>query len=345
MTKDELQHKACVLMEQHQHVCLEWATGTGKTLAALKMKDVVNTGNALLVCKESTHLDSWMAEMDKHNYPAMDRMLYASLHKLDRQYDLIILDEVHALTWKRVDALRKWIAGGARVIALSATLNPDKKYLLETLCGDVKYAKVTLASAIKHKLLPAPTIHVSYITMKDEDRRKYMNIERQMAYFEFSKNYQSQKITGLKRKKFTASVKTEAAISIVEKFRRDKTRFLCFSADIKQAQDVSKGAVICSNVSKKENARMISAFNNEELDELFAVKMLREAVNLTEIENGLIIQLDSKALSFYQMLGRCLRHHTPQMHMIIVRDSQDERNFLKITNDIKEYIVEHDIEL
>ncbi len=130
MTKDELQHKACVLMEQHQHVCLEWATGTGKTLAALKMKDVVNTGNALLVCKESTHLDSWMAEMDKHNYPAMDRMLYASLHKLDRQYDLIILDEVHALTWKRVDALRKWIAGGARVIALSATLNPDKKYCL-----------------------------------------------------------------------------------------------------------------------------------------------------------------------------------------------------------------------
>ena len=51
--------------------------------------------------------------------------------------------------------------------------------------------------------------------------------------------------------------------------------------------------------------------------------MLREGVNLTEIERGIITQLDSEIGSFFQMLGRCLRHEFPEMHLIVLQDTQD----------------------
>ena len=55
--------------------------------------------------------------------------------------------------------------------------------------------------------------------------------------------------------------------------------------------------------------------------------MLREGVNLTNIERGIITQLDSTIGSFFQMLGRCLRHEFPEMHLLVVQDTQDVKYF------------------
>ena len=57
--------------------------------------------------------------------------------------------------------------------------------------------------------------------------------------------------------------------------------------------------------------------------------MLREGVNLTQIERGIITQLDSEIGSFFQMLGRCLRHEFPEMHLIVLQDTQDVVYFNK----------------
>ena len=87
---------------------------------------------------------------------------------------------------------------------------------------------------------------------------------------------------------------------------------------------------------------MIDCFNNEECTELFAVKMLREGVNLTNIERGIITQLDSGIGSFFQMLGRCLRHEFPEMHLLVVQNTQDEVYFRKsMENFNKKYITYH----
>ena len=67
------------------------------------------------------------------------------------------------------------------------------------------------------------------------------------------------------------------------------------------------------------NDELIDCFNRLECDELFAVKMLREGVNLTQIEKGIITQLDSKIGSFFQMLGRCLRYEFPEMHLLVIQ--------------------------
>jgi ERCC4-related helicase len=61
--------------------------------------------------------------------------------------------------------------------------------------------------------------------------------------------------------------------------------------------------------------------------------MLRESVNLTDIQKGIVVQLDSTIGSFYQMLGRCLRHEFPQMHLLILEDTQDEVYFASAMKD------------
>ena len=81
--------------------------------------------------------------------------------------------------------------------------------------------------------------------------------------------------------------------------------------------------------SKEVNQELIDCFNRNECSELFAVKMLRESVNLFNIEKGIITQLDSGIGSFFQMLGRTLRHDFPEMHLFVLQDTQDVKYFRK----------------
>ena len=129
------------------------------------------------------------------------------------------------------------------------------------------------------------------------------------------------------RKKFISEVKTQHVKDLVEKFRDSKSRFICFTGSIKQVQEVGASSAIHSKNDSKSNQQLIDCFNELECNELFAVKMLREGVNLAQIEKGIITQLDSSIGSFFQMLGRCLRHEFPEMHLLVVQDTQDEVYF------------------
>lgn len=129
------------------------------------------------------------------------------------------------------------------------------------------------------------------------------------------------------RKKFIAEVKTLTVKRLVESFRSDKNRFICFTGSIKQVEELGADNAIHSKNTNDYNQNLIDCFNSSECDELFAVKMLREGVNLTNIEKGIITQLDSGIGSFYQMLGRCLRHEFPEMHLIVLQGTQDVKYF------------------
>jgi superfamily II DNA or RNA helicase len=141
------------------------------------------------------------------------------------------------------------------------------------------------------------------------------------------------------RKKFIAEVKTLTVKKLVEEFRTDKSRFICFTGSIKQVKELGSTSAIHSKNTNDHNQELIDCFNSLECDELFAVKMLREGVNLTDIEKGIITQLDSGIGSFYQMLGRCLRHEFPEMHLILLQGTQDVKYFNRSMKDFdEEYI-------
>ena len=138
---------------------------------------------------------------------------------------------------------------------------------------------------------------------------------------------------GSKRKKFIAKAKSAKARRLVEEFRSESYRFVCFTGSIEQSVMLGSESSVNSKNSKEYNQELIDCFNRQDCSELFAVKMLRESVNLTDIQKGIVVQLDSTIGSFYQMLGRCLRHEFPQMHLLILEDTQDEVYFASAMKD------------
>ena len=138
---------------------------------------------------------------------------------------------------------------------------------------------------------------------------------------------------GSKRKKFLAITKTAKAADLVKRFRKAEHKFICFTGSIEQTKLLTNSSAVHSKNTKEHNQELVDCFNRDECNELFAVKMLREGVNLTNVQKGIIVQLDSTIGSFYQMLGRCLRHEFPEMHLIIIENTQDEVYFTKAMKD------------
>jgi len=210
---------------------------------------------------------------------------------------------------------------------------------------DLKYVKCTHDEMYETlKTLPKG---VGLICTGSE-KEHYNALTKQMAYYEELSHkqgvpYEVRQGCRFKylniasnRKKFIAEVKTAKVKRLVEGFRLDNNRFICFTGSIKQANEIGSANAIHSKNTNEYNQDLIDCFNNLECDELFAVKMLREGVNLTNIEKGIITQLDSGIGSFYQMLGRCLRHEFPEMHLILLQGTQDVKYFKRSMKDFNE---------
>jgi superfamily II DNA or RNA helicase len=141
------------------------------------------------------------------------------------------------------------------------------------------------------------------------------------------------------RKKFIASAKTIKAQEILKEFKG--FRHVCFTGSIEQSLELGGGSSVNSKNHKKVNQELIDGFNTKMYSMLFAVNMLREGLNLTEIEKGLIIQLDSTVGSYFQMLGRMLRHKFPEVHLIRLNGTQDEKYFERAMSDFSEDFIEN----
>ncbi len=408
--KNKVQAKAVKLSKKHRFLALEWSTGVGKTLGALKIvREIIRdnpSATGYLVCKESTHRKNWRDDIAKHRMEvvenASEMLLYASLHKCTKKADFVILDECHGLTPKRISKLVKVFNKKTKVILLSATIPKDKRKLInETFRNRVHYDKIPLVKAIDLGLLPPPKVIVHKLKLRQDmgknkwklvmrkpkkikkklqpihechfkdyfkliktipkthgvtcygsEQEYYDKISSQMDYY-YNLSRDTENVPylaregcrnkwlnlALTRKKFIAEVKTSVVGWLVKGFRKDNSRFICFTGTIKQANSLGGSSAVHSKNSNKENQDIIDCFNRGECTELFAVNMLREGVNLTNIEVGTITQLDSGVGSFFQMLGRCLRYEYPEMHLVILEGTQDEVYFKKAMSDFDEKYV------
>jgi len=406
--KTKIQDNAVKLSKKNRFLCLEWATGTGKTLAALRIVDNILKDNSdakgYLICKESTHKKNWISDMKKHKKTKVSKSLktslYASLKNQKIKADFIILDECHALTPLRLNALKNILQRNTQIIFLSATIPDDKKRMINSFCGNrIHYYTISLNKAFELDLLPKPSLVVHRISLKTEivrgkywefkarapknkasnkfkycshnelfitlkntskeygvickgtEQEYYDAITKQMSYYQaLSEDMEipypvrtgcRNKFLNIasQRKKFIAEVKTQNVKELVKEFRLDNVRFICFTGSIKQVKELGSDSAVHSKNTNEVNQDLIDCFNNLECSELFAVKMLREGINLTNIERGIITQLDSGIGSFFQMLGRCLRHEFPEMHLLVVQDTQDMVYFNKSMNNFnKEFI-------
>lgn len=348
--KEEIQTKGLTLTDSYSNILYEWATGIGKSLMAIKIIEKSNE-NWNIVLAETIHEQNWRNEFKEHNKEYLLNKVkffcYASLHKYidSKNY---IFDEVHHIfSDKRINLLQQIYLGKAKkLICLSATLTKRQKEQLQSIIGKYYTYTITLSKAIDLGILPEPTVYFIGVELdttnryckfnfnKDKfvmctEREMYDRMSDRVEYLKqkfMSTREEFAKIKWLSsantRKKFLSECKTKYAKILLNNLK-DK-RLICFTGSIKQSEELSHGLSVHSKIGKDLNESMIESFNNGEINKLFATGMLREGVNLSNIEVGIIIQLDNTERYFTQIHGRTLRSLYPEQYVMYVKGTQDE---------------------
>ena len=125
MTKEYIQEQALQLSHQYKGLILNWATGVGKSRAALTIASEHNPMRILLVVAETAHKKNWHEEFLKWGKEKLWEITtvecYASLKNYrDTEWDIVILDEGHhAKSEMRIDILSTLKV--KKIVVLSAT--------------------------------------------------------------------------------------------------------------------------------------------------------------------------------------------------------------------------------
>ena len=125
---------------------------------------------------------------------------------------------------------------------------------------------------------------------------------------------------GSKRKQYLGLIKTAEALKLLQNIKGK--RYICFCTNIDQAEYL--GGPYAVHSKKKDCQFIIDQFNDKKINRLYAVGMLQEGVNLSDIEAGVIIQLDGEERSFIQRFGRTLRADSPEQYIIYFKGTRDE---------------------
>jgi superfamily II DNA or RNA helicase len=365
-TKTEIQDHTVSLSVSYKNLLLELATGLGKSLAAIRIIERVG-GNWCIVIAEINHELNWRNEFILHDKEHLLQNItfkcYASIHKniKDEHY---IFDEIHRIfSENRLKSLKKIVSiqHDKYILGLSATLTKTQKETLWAIIGEYYNFKITISQAVQWGLLPKPSIYLVPVQLdntirnhtfnfsKDKvikctEKEKYNLISDRIDYFKkqyFDTRNEFDKIkwlsAGNTRKKFLSECKTKFAKILVEKLKNK--RFICFTGSIKQSEELSKGLSIHSRLNKKSREKLITQFNKGEIDYIFTTNMLREGMNLHNIEAGILIQLDNQEKNMIQQLGRTMRSLIPEFYVLYVEDTQDFTYLTTATEGLnKEYV-------
>lgn len=179
-------------------------------------------------------------------------------------------------------------------------------------------------------------------------KEKYEYINEQFEYWkkQYFRNQGNERLKnmwlqwGSKRKRFLGELKTRMALELISSLRKVEKRFICFCSSIEQAHALGgENAVHSQN---KNSPAVIQSFNDRKIDEIFAVGMLVEGVTLTDIEAGIIVQLDGNERQFIQKSGRMYRSEKPLIYIFYYKGTRDEEYLQKALEGINEGYVEYE---
>lgn len=316
------------------------------------------------------------ASLKKYRNSYWDLVIFDEAHHLGSDLRMDVLTELHArniilLSATLPDQVMQAVTGVfGEFVTSKVTLKqaiewgilPAPKVYLIPLTLDSTYPNCTIIEEwgkkekrVTHKC----KFHERWEYLKNKNKypnvtleisctqqRKYDYLSDQFEYWrsqffrtrqEFIKNKWLQ--VGSKRKRFLGESKTQAVRLLLHKIQ-DK-RFICFCTSIEQAELLGgKNAIH----SKKDNSLdIIDDFNTKKIDNLFAVGMLQEGQNLTDIEAGVIVQLDGQERAFVQKFGRSLRATDPVQFIFYYKNTRDTEYLENVLEGInEEYITEVD---
>jgi len=130
---------------------------------------------------------------------------------------------------------------------------------------------------------------------------------------------------GSQRKRLIAEVKTKYIKYLIDNVFLTE-RLICFTGGIDQCEKMSNNPKeVAHSKTGMPATDQVNAFNNKEINRLFVVNMAREGVNLKDLDIGIIAQSDGSFLMSYQKLGRVVRGKDPQIYVLRLMNTQDEK--------------------
>lgn len=151
------QARAVQRFRSTEHLILNFATGAGKTLAALACAESVAPQSVLLLVAEKSHIETvWKAEMAKHGI-FIDVEAYHQWHARPRRnhYNLLIYDEAHLIT--------------ERVVAILSRIKFDRTLWLTGTLESERYMRIL-------SLVPAEVLQVTLDETTKAGTTKAVNV-------------------------------------------------------------------------------------------------------------------------------------------------------------------------
>ena len=194
-----------------------------------------------------------------------------------------------------------------------------------------------------------PNLHlIVYCT----EKQKYDQLcyEAEMAKERWNKNKNEKTknywlYTELCIKRFLSEIKTPYLDEFIQDVIDDGNRFVAFFGSVAQAEELANkhgGNLIASKVGAKESQELIEKFNNKEINNLYCCKMINEGVTLSDLEIGIIAQLDGNSGTFVQRAGRTLRGDIPFIYIFYYLNTKDteylEGVLSKVRKDYVDYL-------
>lgn len=164
MTREEALQEVLsnVLAIPNRNILLEFSTGAGKSLMAIKKIEQLNiTGKILIVIPRLVLIPNWETEFTKWHYerylPQVEFVTYVSLPtKVGNSYMAVIYDEAHHLT-PRCQAAVPYINSNYNIL-LSATIKRTLRPIFNKLFSNLYTYQISLQDAIDNEILPEPRI-------------------------------------------------------------------------------------------------------------------------------------------------------------------------------------------
>lgn len=319
----------------------EGATGTGKTRAAvLAVANELekNPGAVIYIGVPTTQLrdEDWPNEFKKWGYEhLLDKVKLVCHVAMDKikvpEIDLFVWDECHHATpanCRMFDKVKVY-----KILGLTATQpkgtksekDREKRALIDALCPSI--LKVPLEDAIELELVADFEVRVLKFPLDTTDRyisvvigkagnKKTVTKTESERYKELTKLLQQAVYAkgnneGLKfmriqqRTAFLYNLRSKEKLAKIcmNKMLKDDNRTLIFCGSIRQCNDLCGPN---SYHSQTDNAALDS-FQEKKISYMGAVDALNEGKNLNELDQVLVVQLNSVSRKMIQRIGRAVR--------------------------------------
>jgi superfamily II DNA or RNA helicase len=324
-------------------------TGAGKTAVGIKAITKVKTSTLILVPTIDL-LDQWYEKIkDSLNYSpgriggGYDELkaitvitydsAYTRVEEIGNKFAFVIFDEVHHLPSEGYSQVAQMLASPYRLGLTATPEREDSRHkLLPDLVGPVVFRLRT--SDLAGKYLAEFEIKKIYVSLTDEEKKKYEELRKKLKQFLSSRNmkldslesfHKLVKLAGRDPEAREALLAWHTALRIsvnskakIEKLRElldeycneKENKIIIFTRDVEMAYNVSREfliPVVTYKTSKDERSEILRKFKGGKYKVIVASSVFDEGVDIPDANIGIVLGGYGTSRQMLQRLGRILR--------------------------------------